>query len=78
MGKMQTIYHNGNGLLVQGIVMEQMGLRPGQSVTEAQIWEAITLNAASFAAEMELRRLAGEQNIPDMAELNRRLDRVIR
>ncbi len=72
MADIKTVYHNGNRLLVQQTVLEEMGLTAGQSITEAQMWKCIELNASAFVADMATRRAAGE-DVPDTSSLEAKL-----
>lgn len=72
----KTLYYNGEGLLFSQLVLDQMGLKNGQGITKEQFLKAIGLNAAQFAADMDMRRLAGEKDIPNTTELKEKLKRL--
>jgi hypothetical protein len=76
MSRYSTVYRSGSALWVVASVMAEMGLRNGQSVSDAQAWKIIELNAAAFVADMDLRRAAGEADIPDCSELKAQLARI--
>jgi hypothetical protein len=76
MGGFSSVYRDGVSLLVRGSVMELMGLLDGQSISDEQAWKIIELNAAAFVADMDLRRAAGEADIPDCSELKAQLARI--
>jgi hypothetical protein len=75
MSDTQTVFHNGNGLLVQQTVLEEMGLTPGQSITEVQMWKCIELNATALAADIAIRRATGE-DAPDTSLLEASLANI--
>ena len=54
---MITVWHNGSALLVQDTVAQHLGLRSGQRVSEAQMWEVIFGNHAALTANLELAKV---------------------
>jgi len=74
---LKTVFVEGlDHLLVTQATLDQMGLKAGQTITEAQMFETIHLNTVAFTVDMDLRRLAGEENIPDTAELKEKLKKM--
>jgi hypothetical protein len=67
--RMISVRHNGNALLTSQEVLDELGLQPNQNVTEDQMWRIIALNAGQFCADMDVRRIAGEEGIPDTSKL---------
>lgn len=78
MTSFKAVYFKGDRMMVRDVVMEQMRLHPGQSITEAQMLEIIELNVSAFVAERDLQRTAGNPNIPDCSELKNILARIQR
>ena len=55
---LDTVYHNGNGLMLQKIVADDLGYKGGERLTDAQFWEAIAANAAEGIAACKLAMMA--------------------
>lgn len=72
MSDIKSVYHKGNALLVDQLVLDEMGLISGQSISETQMWKCIELNASSFVADMATRRTAAEE-VPDTSSLEAKL-----
>jgi hypothetical protein len=56
-------------LLANDGVLDAMGLSDGQMISEGQMWEVIRLNAASLVGTIKLKKLYGEQGLPDTEDL---------
>lgn len=75
MSDLRTVYHNGMALLASQLVLEELGLKAGQRITQDQVFEVIRGNAGALVADIELRKAAGEKGLPDTTGLQRKLSR---
>ena len=73
-----TVWVNGLALMSDDAVLEKLGLRPGQAISEEQGWLVMEANAQLFVDDMEARRSAGEPNIPDTSGLQEKLNSIYR
>jgi hypothetical protein len=48
------VSYNGQSLILQKLVADDLGYKGGESLTEAQFWEAIGANAAAGIAACKL------------------------
>ena len=61
-------------LLVYPIVLEELGLKEYQRITEEQMWKCIEGDAAALVTKIEAKRALGK-DVPDTSALKQQLER---
>jgi len=76
MSNFTSVYHNGNIVLVLPSVLDAMGLRSGQSITETQLLECIERNAIECGNECLAKIVAGQDEMDYVSYLNYLFERL--